>query len=191
MKSLLPLLFICVSLLASGQTETDIRKHYTEVNKQIEESVQQGYEGPLYQNQLTINKNGKSWPAVGRYDETVNFWYDDDPGHISATERNPKNVLLKVNVTRHSLHLRTNEEYLYKDGRLLFYYSNMEEEGNQWEVRVYYNNKGIGFKTSVKENGKELTAKELATEALKDFKPNPVKIMNEGKNYQDLFVKSM
>jgi len=177
MRRILLLLFVSMSLLVTAQTETDIRKHYTEVNKQIEESVQQGYEGPLYQNQLTINKNGKSWPAVGRYDETVNFWYDDDPGHISATERNPKNVLLKVNVTRHSLHLRTNEEYLYKDGRLLFYHSNMEEEGNQWEVRVYYNNKGIAFKTSVKENGKELTAKELATEALKDFKPNTLKIM--------------
>ncbi|MGQ0740491.1 MAG: hypothetical protein ACT4OJ_15685 [Bacteroidota bacterium] len=55
----------------------------------------------------------------------------------------------------------------------------------------YYNNKGVVFKTGVKENGKELTVKELATEALKDFKPNPVKIMTDGKKYQELLVKSM
>ncbi|MGQ0740492.1 MAG: hypothetical protein ACT4OJ_15690 [Bacteroidota bacterium] len=90
MKKVVFSLWINLPLLALSQTETDIRKHYNEVNKQIEESIQQGYEGPLYQNQLTSNKNGKSWPAVGRYDETVNFWYDDDPGHIPATERNLK-----------------------------------------------------------------------------------------------------
>ena len=191
MKRILLFFLICQSFIAIAQTETTIRTHYTEVNKQIAESIEQGFEGPLYQNQVVINKNGKSWPAVGRYEETVDFWYDDDPAHISPQERNPKNVLLKVNVKRHNLHMRTSEEYLYKDGRLLFYYSNTEEEGNSWEVRVYYNTKGVAFKTNVKENGKELSAKELATEGLKDFKPNPIKIMTGGKKYQDLFVKSM
>jgi hypothetical protein len=141
MKRLVSFVLLLITLCSAAQTETIIRNHYTEVNKKISESIEQGFEGPLYQNQIVINKNGKSWPAVGRYNETVDFWYNDDPAHISPQERNPKNVLLKVNVTRHSLHLRTNEEYLYKNGRLLFYYSNMEEEGNQWEVRVYYNRK--------------------------------------------------
>jgi hypothetical protein len=191
MQKLLTLLLLFSFITSTAQTEVDIRKHYTDVNKKIEESIQQGFEGSLYNNHWETNKNGKSWPAVGRYNETVDFWYDDDPAHISPQERNPKNVLLKVNITRHNLHLKTNDEYLYKNGRLLFYYSNLEEEGNQWEVRVYYNTKGVAFKTSVKENGKELTTKELATESLKDFKPNSLKIMAEGKKYQDLFVKSM
>lgn len=182
---------ICQSLFATAQTETSIRTHYTEVNKQITESIKDGFEGTLYQNQLVINQNGKSWPAVGRYEETVDFWYDDDPSHISPQERNPKNVLLKVNVKRHNLHMRTSEEYLYKDGKLLFHYSVTEEEGNKWEVRIYYNIKGLAFKISIKENGKELTVKELASEELKDFKPSPIKIMTEGKKYQDLFIKSM
>ena len=189
MKKLLSFCFLFHSFTIAAQTETTIRNHYTEVNTKIKESIEQGFEGPLYQNQLVINKNGKSWPAVGRYDETVNFWYDDDPGHVPPADRNPKSVLLKINATRHSLHLRINEEYLFRNGKLVFYYSHMEEEGNQWEVRVYYTTKGVAFKTSVKENGKELTAKELATEALKDFKPNPVKIMTEAKSYQDLFLK--
>jgi hypothetical protein len=183
------LLFFSFSCVA--QTETTIRNHYNEVNKKIAESIEQGYEGSLYNNHWETNKNGKSWPAVGNYTETTDFWYDDDPNHLPATERNPKIVLLKVNITRKASHLMTNEEYLYKDGKLIFYYNNQGEEGNEWETRVYFNSKGIMFKSSVKANGKELTAKDFTTEEYRDFKPNPVTIMTSGKKYQDLFVKSM
>ena len=47
------------------------------------------------------------------------------------------------------------------------------------------------FKSSVKANGKDLTAKDFTTEEYKDFKPNAVTVMASGKKYQDLFVKSM
>ena len=180
-----------VVLNAAAQTETDIRKHYTDVNKKITESIEQGFEGPLYNNQWIANKNGKSWPAVGIYTATTDFWYDDPPDHLSATERTPKNVLLKINITRKASHLMTNEEYLYKDGKLLFYYSHEGEEGNEWETRIYFNNKGIMFKSSVKANGKELAAKDFLTEEYKDFKPNTPNILKNSKEYQDLFIKSM
>ena len=191
MKKNIVFILLCFSLVASAQTESDIRKHYIEVNKQITESIEQGYEGLLYQNQLVINKNIKSWPAVGFYADTINFWYDDDPNHLPATERNPKNVVLKVNVSRKASHLITNEEYLYKDGKLLFFYSHEGEEGNEWETRVYFNSKSIMFKSSVKANGRELTAKDFTTEEYKDFKPNSVTVMASGKKHLDLFVKSM
>lgn len=189
-KFILGLLF-SMPLLAFAQTETEIRTHYTAVNKQITESIELGFEGPLYQNQWIANKNGRSWPAVGLYNETSDFWYDDPPYHLPAEERNPKNVLLKINISRKSSHLQANEEYLFKDGKLLFYYSHEGEEGNEWETRVYFNNKGIAFKSSVKANGKELTAKDFLTEEYRDFKPNPVRILNEAKKKQELFVKSM
>jgi hypothetical protein len=191
MKKIAFIILLCKVFAASAQTETEIRKHYTEVNKQITESIEQGFEGPLYDNQWVANKNGKSWPAVGNYSETTDFWYDDDPYHLPASERNPKTVLLKVNITRKASHLMTNEEYLYKDGKLLFYYKNEGEEGNEWETRVYFNSKGIMFKNNVKANGKELTAKDFLTEEYKDFKPNAATTMANGKKYQDLFVKSM
>jgi hypothetical protein len=191
MKKIFSLLLICQSFFATAQTETSIRNHYTAINKQVAESIEQGFEGPLYNNQWVTNKNGRSWPAVGNYTETTDFWYDDPPDHLSAAERNPKNVLVKINVTRKASHLMTNEEYLYKDGKLLFYYNNEGEEGNQWETRIYFNAKGVMFKSSVKANGKELTAKDFTTEEYKDFKPNPVKVMANGKKYQDLFVRSM
>jgi len=178
-----------VFLLA--QTETAIRNHYTEVNKQIAESIENGYEGSLYNNRWETNKNGKSWPAVGIYTETTDFWYDDDPDHLPAAERNPKNVLLKVTVTRKASALVSSEEYLYKEGKLLFYYSHEGEEGNEWETRLYFTKKGIMFKSSVKASGKELTAKDFLTEEYKDFKPNAASVQTNGRKYQDLFVKSM
>lgn len=189
-KFLLSLLF-SLPLYAAAQTETDIRTHYTLVNKKITESIELGFEGPLYQNQWIANKNGRSWPAVGLYHETTDFWYDDPPDHLPAEERNPKNVLLKINISRKSSHLQANEEYLFKDGKLLFYFTHEGEEGNEWETRVYFNNKGMAFKSSVKANGKELIAKDFLTEEYRDFKPNPVRILAEAKKLQELFVKSM
>jgi len=177
--------------LLLAQTESDIRLHYTDVNKRITESIEQGFEGPLYNNQWVVNKNDRSWPAVGIYKEITDCWYDDPPDHLPASERNPKNVLLKVNISRKSSALLTHEEYLYREGKLLFYYAHEGEEGNEWETRVYFNNKGLAFKTSVKANGKELAARDLLTAAYRDFKPNPVFIMTEAKKLQDLFVKSM
>ncbi|NOT51775.1 MAG: hypothetical protein HOP10_10930 [Chitinophagaceae bacterium] len=191
MKKIILVLLVASSQLLYAQTETDIRSHYNEINKKIQESVENGYEGSLYNNHWETNKNGKSWPAVGRYSEITDFWYEDDPNHLPDTERNPKNVLLKVNVTRHSSHLTTNEEYLYKDGKLLFWFSSQAEEGSTWETRVYFNSKGVMFKSSVKANEKELTAKDLTTEEYKDLKPDPAAIMANGKEYQELFVKSM
>jgi hypothetical protein len=191
MKKILLLSLLLTSFRATAQTETTIRNYYTEVNSKIKESMEQGFEGPLYQNHVVVNKNGKSWPAVGRYSDTTDFWYNDDPHHLSAAERNPKNVLLKVNMVRITLHLKTAEEYLYKDGKLLFFYSHQTEEGNEWETRMYFNTKGILFKSNVKANGKELTAKDFTSAEYKDFKPNAAAILSYGKEYQELFVKAM
>lgn len=191
MKKGIACLLLFLPFIAMAQTETDIRKHYTDVNKRISESLEQGYEGPLYQSQWVTNKNGRSWPAVGIYADTADFWYDDPPDHLPATERNPRNVLLKVNVSRHASHLYTEEEYLFRDGKLLFYYSHEGEEGNEWETRVYYTVKGVAFKSSVKANGKELTAKDFLKEDYKDFKPNPARILVAARNFQELFLKAM
>ncbi|MEO7923458.1 MAG: hypothetical protein ABIR30_07255 [Chitinophagaceae bacterium] len=191
MRRIFYFLFTCSSFFATAQTETAIRNHYTAVNKQIDESIKNGFEGPLYNNQWITNKNGRSWPAVGNYTETTDFWYDDPPDHISATERNPKAVLLKVNISRKASHLMSNEEYLFKDGKLLFYFLQQGEEGKEWETRTWFNSKGVMFKISVKEDGQELTAKQLTRPEYADFKPNSAEIQREAKKYQELFVKSI
>ncbi len=83
----------------------------------------------------------------------------------------------------------TNEEYLYKNGRLVFYYTKETEEGKQWETRLWFNAKGM-FKSNVKADDKELTAKDLATK-YSDSKPKPLSVLKYGKLYQALFVKNM
>jgi hypothetical protein len=191
MKRVLITIFTFITMHASSQTEADIRKHYNEVNEQIKESIEQGFEGPLYQNQLVINKNGRSWPAVGNYSDTVNFWYDDPPDHLPESERNPKGVLLKVTNSRLASGFRAIEEYLYKDGKLLFYYSFEAEEGKKWETRVWFNNKGAMIKSSVRADDRELSSKELLTTEYKDFKPKPLSILANAKKFQELFLKSM
>ena len=191
MKKLALLFFIFIWIQAAAQTEADIRSHYTTVNQQITESLAQGYEGPLYHNQWVTNKNSRSWPAVGRYNETTDLWYDDPPDHLPATERNPKNVLLKVNLNRVSSHLQTNEEFLFKDGKLLFYFSKQAEEGAIIETRMYFNTKGVLFKSSVKVNELELTAKDFLDPDQKDLRPNPTKTKAEAAKYQELFIKTM
>ena len=190
MKKILFFILLLVSLTSAAQTETEIRNHYQDVNARIKESIEHGMEGPLYLNEWTINKNQKSWPAVGTYEETTGLWYDDDPNHISTKERDPKTVLLKVTVNRRASMLVTNEEYLYKNGRLVFYYCIEKEEGHEWQTRIYFNAKGL-FKSSVKYDGAELAAKQLATPEYADSKPSIINIQHNGKKYQDLFVKSM
>jgi hypothetical protein len=191
MRRRIVFIFLLFSVYCTAQTEADIRKHYTEVNKQITESVEKGFEGSLYNNHWETNKNGKSWPAVGRYSEITDFWYDDDPNHLPATERNPKNVLLKVTVSRKAAGFNSGEEYLFKDGKLLFYYSSQAEEGSRVETRLYFNSKGVMFKSSVKSNELELTAKDFLDAGYKEFKPNPIVAKAAAVKYRDLFVKSM
>ncbi len=190
MKKILFSFFVSLPLWGAAQTETAIREHYTDVNKRIAESAEQGFEGSLYNNQWVVNRNGRSWPAVGIYTETTDLWYDDPPDHLPASERDPKTVLLKINISRRSSALLANEEYLFKDGKLLFYYSRQGEEDNLRETRLYFNSKGP-FKSVVKANGRELNAADLTTEEYKDLKPNPAGIQSAAKKYQDLFVKTM
>ena len=191
MKKFFCLCLLLTSLLSIAQTETEIREHYQDVNKQIAASTEQSTEGPLYLNQWVANKNGHSWPALGRFEETTDYWYNDPPDHMNAKERNPANVLVKVNIRRIAYHLQTIEEYLFKDGKLLFYFRQDGEEGKAWETRCWFNNKAVMFKSSVKLDGKELSKAELAKDEYYDTRPNAVTIQKQAKNYQDLFVKSM
>jgi hypothetical protein len=183
----LALLLICFSTVASAQTEPEIRKYYQETNARIEESMEQGFEGPLYHNRWIVNGTGKSWPAVGRYADTADFWYDQPPDHLPATERDPKKVLLKVVVNRVSSHYHRHEEYLFKNGLLIFYFANEAEEGHGWETRAWFNAKGV-IRTNVRVNELEITAKDLE---YKDVAPDLTEIRKNAKDYQDLFVKSM
>jgi hypothetical protein len=188
MKKLVIFFTFFITAYAGAQTEADIRKHYQEVNKQITESIDLGAEGPLYRTQWIANSHGKSWPAVGRYTDTVNFWYDDPPNHLPASERDPKKVLLKIEINGISADTYIHEEFLFRNGVLIFHFYDEKVEGFGLETRVWFNSKGIAIKKSVKGNELEILPTELE---YKSIAPNPANILKKGKKYQDLFVKSM
>ena len=190
MRKILFSLVLCTSLSAVAQTETEIRNHYQDVNKRIQSSIEHGMEGELYCNEFVANKYSRSWPAVSNYNETTSFWYDDDPNHLPPSDRDPKTTLLKVVLTRRASHLSTNEEYLYKNGRLVFYYSKEGEEGKERETRIWFNPKGM-FKSNVKADGKDLSPKDFTTAEYSDFKPRTAAVLKDGKRFQDLFLKHM
>jgi hypothetical protein len=188
MKKLLLALMLTTTIMANAQTEADIRKYYQEVNAKIAESVASGYDGPLYQNRWVTNSNSKSWPAVGRFSDTVDCWYDDPPDHLPATERDPKKVLVKVVVNGISSDLYRHEEYLFRNGVLLFYFSDDKEEGMGIETRVWFNSKGAAIKKNVRANELEIKPSEPE---YKDIAPNVTRILQRAKKYQDAFVKTM
>ncbi|MBK8951100.1 MAG: hypothetical protein IPM85_00840 [Chitinophagaceae bacterium] len=189
MKKLALLIVVLSPICSIAQTEQQIRTHYQEINKKIAESKEQGYEGSLYCNELVVNKNGKSWPATGNYSETADFWYNEDPNHPGSV-KNKLQVLQKINVVRKAAAITTTEEYLYLKGKLVFYFTQEVKGGVTMEARLYFNAKNL-FKSSVKPNGKELTAKELRSDEYVYFNPNPVGVLASSKNYQELFAKSM
>lgn len=188
MKILLLFLAGYAPLLLHAQSEEQIRTQYKEVNELIKASKEQGYEGPLYCDESVVNKHQRSWPAVGIFQETTQYWYDDDPYHVPANERNPRTVLQKIEITRRSAALSTSEEYLFRNGRLVFYYCREGAEGNLRETRMYFNSKGL-FKSSVKVNDKELTAPDFKKEEYVDLKPKPTKVLQEARTCQDHFLK--
>jgi hypothetical protein len=192
MKRFLLPCVLFISLAAHAQTETEIRAYYDNVNKQVQDALKHGAEGGLYNNQWISNKTGTSWPGVGIYGDTTDFWYDDPPDHIDTSERDPRKVLLKVTErSKAAADLSTYHEFLYKEGKLLFYYAYDLFGNDRWETRAWFNNKGFLFKSSVKFSGKELTEKDLVSDQYKDRKPDAKIISGAAKKFQGLFVKSM
>jgi hypothetical protein len=190
MKILFFFLVTVFHISSFAQTEVAIRNHYTTVNKQIAESIETGYEGPLCQNQVIINKNGKSWSGSGFYADTVNFWYNAEAAQLSAAERDPKTHLLKITTNaRIGADVRTGNEYLFSAGKLVFHYAYWKEEGNSWETRIWFSQKGAMFKSNVKANNLELTEKEVAAPTYTGLKPNAAQALANAKKYMEVFLK--
>ncbi len=117
-----------------------IRSSYQEVGQKIafiEQGGEAGQHGELVCNELVINKQNHSWPAVGIYQVTYKFYYDFD-----ADSPNPPpypNRLVKV-VATSAISARTyQQEYLFdKTGSLVFYFSQAKESESLYERRYYF-----------------------------------------------------
>ncbi len=191
MHKVLLLVFISLPFSATAQTEAEISKHRLEIIKNIEASIEQGFEGSLYNNRLIINKTGKSWPAVGVYSDSIDFWYNDPPDHLSAEERDPVSVLVRVETCRQSSTLHTDEDYFYKEGNLFFYYEYKSQDNKEWETFIYFDKNKMAISSVVKTDGKNLTGKDFTIyPEYAKLEPDIASIFAEAKRYQDLFFKT-
>lgn len=83
------LLLISISSGLFAQTPPEIQKirdHYNSVQEQIHHAELNPGESNFYLNELKENVHNGSWRAIGYYNRTLKFWYDDIPGYICAEE---------------------------------------------------------------------------------------------------------
>ena len=108
-----------------------IRKYYQETSKNIEECEKNGKFSDTFLLEMIVNKNGGSYPAVGIYKTTVNFYYT-----FGDREKNPyPNRLMKIMVTTNRSAITENTEFLFDEkGHLIFYFKKKEDV----ERRVYF-----------------------------------------------------
>jgi hypothetical protein len=140
-----------------GQAEekrvSEIRQLYQQVTQQIEESEKHGEESSIYLNEVAVNKNRGSWPAVGIYEDSLKFYYT-----FGDREKNPyPNRLLKIVVTTRRSSQTSYVEFLFNPlGQLVFCFQK-DEEG---ERRYYFSNERL-IRSTVGPNNELSKGKQL------------------------------
>ena len=119
----------------------DIRAYYKTIGEQINACKKEGNgeNCALYSNLSITNTGGQTWRASGNYKKEVQFWYDDSPRLCDECGEGGINVLKKVICSEQSGLTTSYKEWLFKDGKLIFYYIKSSGEQNE-EYRYYYQN---------------------------------------------------
>ncbi len=175
-------LFGCF-VLVYGQDDKlkNIRTLYAETNEKIVKSKLPNEEGwgNLYSNELVINSNNGSWRAVGNYSNKIVFWYTDQPGFQEEQNKSELSVLIKTEINTTASVGQYHEEYLYDDGKLVFYYKTSsygDEPKQEWR---YYFVEGKLFR--YQEN----------QELIKDFsKSGATDVLKKSESLQKLFIQT-
>lgn len=97
------------------------------------------YECTWYSNTHIVNSMSKPWRAVGNYQKETTFWYDDEPSMAEAQDLSKESVLKFISIDAISTY-NQHEEYLFEDGKLVFYYYHFSyDEESTEEYRFYFN----------------------------------------------------
>lgn len=124
-------------LSADAQTDKridEIKKLYAQTNEAVEIAEKEAPYSDIFVVELSVNKTGNSYPAVGTYSNISKFYYS-----YGDRESDPyPNRLMKIAVvTKRSAQI-TNSEFLYDAaGQLVFGY--VRTDGlEQRETRLYF-----------------------------------------------------
>ena len=115
-----------------------VRNEYKTLSTVISECENKG-DCNLFLNELVVNKSGGHWRGMGNYRKTFRFWYSDDPTNCDDCQ----GVLRFVQVTERRSTSHTKEEFLFKDGKLLFHFVKSEMEGKKESRRSYFEDERI------------------------------------------------
>ena len=178
MRRIIFVISILTPLILLADDLQTIRSWYKQVNDGIKLCIEKSPECSWYQNELIINKDMLGWRAVGNYKKTVNFWYDDDPAKCDECGEEGLGVLKKVEVKVDSEY-KTWMEFLFKEGKLIFFYYKYERGEEQQQLRFYFR-EGIliEHKESVQPEG------EFPAYSKKDNQ----KVLKMAMKYQQLFL---
>lgn len=140
MVSLAAIVLVLAHVLTSAQTPDkridDIRKLYAQTNSDIEVAEREAPYSEIYVVEISVNKTGNQYPAVGTYSNASKFFYT-----FGDREKRPyPDRLLKISVTTKRSAMITSSEFLYNPaGQLVFGYvkTDGEEAG---ETRMYFAN---------------------------------------------------
>ena len=131
-------LFICTVSAIVAQTADkridDIQSLYTSTNSAIEVAEREAPYSEIYVVELTVNKTGNQYPAVGTYSHIAKFYYT-----YGDREKNPyPDRLMKINVTTKRAASITVSEFLFNtSGQLVF--GLVKTDGDeQRETRMYF-----------------------------------------------------
>ena len=129
-------LFLFPSVI-SAQTDKrvdDIRYLYTQTNEAIAIAEKEAPYSEIYVVELSVNKTGNQYPAVGIYSNVARFYYA-----FGDREKDPyPNRLIKINVVTKRSAMITNSEFLFdKGGQLVFGYVKTDGEEAR-ETRLYF-----------------------------------------------------
>jgi hypothetical protein len=131
------------SIRAQDKAIEQIRRMAEELDAKIKLS-EQGAEDSAYagivSNELVVNRNEHVWPAVGNYQATYKFYYDNAQTEGHHYPDRLRKVVMKSKLSDRSYYA----EYLFNEaGALVFYYAKPDEPqvGNETppvEQRLYF-----------------------------------------------------
>ena len=137
---ILPIVFLAAK--ASSQTADkrvdDIRRSYEQMNSDIEIAEKEAPYSEIYVVELTVNKTGNQYPAVGNYSNISKFYYT-----YGDREKDPyPSRLIKITVaTKRSASITTSEFLFDPAGRLIF--GLVRTDGTeQRETQMYFTSAG-------------------------------------------------
>ena len=114
----------------------DIRKFYEQTNSDIAVAEREAPYSEIYVVELSVNKTGNAYPAVGTYSNIAKFYYT-----YGDREKDPyPNRLLKVSVVTKRAAMITNSEFLYNPAGQLVYGLVHTDGVEKRETHLYFAN---------------------------------------------------